>query len=83
MLLQAVQDAMSTSTGRRTSALRWMSNNDDSCYSFRFVCRLLSRDPERVRRFCQRRAAERGVSRIRDNAPWHIPDMIFEERAAL
>jgi hypothetical protein len=83
MLLQAVQDAMSSSTGRRTSALRWMSSSDDSCYSFRFVCRLLHRDPEQVRRFCRRKAAERGVLRVQDNGAWRMPNMIFEERAAL
>lgn len=83
MLLQAVQDALSSSTGRRTSALRWMSNADDSCYSFSFVCRLLNRDPQQVRRFCQRKAAERGVSRFRDTGAWRVPNAIIEERPAL
>jgi hypothetical protein len=59
MLLQAIQDASSTSMGRRSSALRWMNGNDDSCYSFAFICRVLNRNPDEIRRFCQRKAAER------------------------
>jgi len=62
VLLQAIQDAISASTGRRASALRWMSRPDHvSCYSFPFICRILNRSPEDVRRFCVRKSAERQI----------------------
>ena len=57
VLLQAILDAGSSSMGRRTSALRWINSKDESCYSFTFICRVLSRDPEEVRRLCERKAA--------------------------
>ncbi|HZS50798.1 MAG TPA: hypothetical protein VFA54_08060 [Bryobacterales bacterium] len=60
MLLQAIQDASSSSSGRRSSALRWIRSSDDSCFSFSFVCRILNRNPEEVRRYCEQKAAERG-----------------------
>jgi len=59
MLLQAVQDSMSNSTGKRASAVRWMNSTIDSGFSFILVCRVLARDPEQVRRFCQKKAALR------------------------
>jgi hypothetical protein len=68
MLLQAVQDAMSVSNGRRNSALRWINGNADGAFSFAFVCRLVNRDPEYIRRFCLRRVAERTVPQPRQAA---------------
>jgi hypothetical protein len=59
MLLQAVQDAMSISTGRRSGAIRWMSSRDESAFSFLFVCRVVNRDPNEVRHFCKLRMAQR------------------------
>ena len=59
MLLQAVQDAMSVSTGRRSGAIRWMSSRDESAFSFLFVCRVVNRDPNEVRHFCKLRMAQR------------------------
>jgi hypothetical protein len=59
MLVQAIQDAGSNSAGRRNNALRWINGAEDSLFSFQFVCRVLNRDPEDVRRFCSRRAASR------------------------
>ena len=59
MLVQAIQDAASNSAGRRNSALRWINGAEDSLFSFQFVCRVLNRDPEDVRRFCARKAESR------------------------
>ncbi len=59
VLLQAVQDAGSNSIGKRTAALRWINSNDQSSFSFAFICRVLNRDPDEVRRFCESRAAAR------------------------
>jgi len=59
--LQAIQDALSYSTGRRSAALRWMTCKDQEAFSFSFICRVVNRDPEDVRRFCQRRATARTV----------------------
>jgi len=59
MLLQAVQDAMSHSTGRRNGALRWILSKEQCPFSFAFVCRVVNRDPEEVREFCLRKIAER------------------------
>ena len=59
MLLQAVQDAGSNSVGRRSSALRWVNRRKESGLSFAFVCRVLNRDPERVRQFCVHKASQR------------------------
>ena len=67
MLLQAIQDAGSNSVGRRSSALRWMHSRDDSGFSFPFVCRVLNRDPDRVREFCNRRAAQRRSFRLHND----------------
>ena len=61
VLVQAIQDVASSSNGRRTGALRWITSNQDSCYSFTFICRVLNRDPEQVRRLCLNRAAGRCV----------------------
>jgi hypothetical protein len=69
MLLQAVQDAMSYSNGRRNSALRWINGKADGTFSFAFVCRVLNRDPERVRQFCLRRMAERALPPPRPFVP--------------
>ena len=65
VLLQALQDATSISMGRRTGALRWISSNQDGGYSFIFVCRALSRDPEAVRLYCQREIAKRRLPEVR------------------
>jgi hypothetical protein len=59
MLLQAVQDAMSVSYGRRNGALRWMSSQDEGTFSFLFVCRVVDRDPGEVRQFCKDQMARR------------------------
>src|SRR5712692_4463759 len=59
VLLQAVQDSGSSSIGKRTAALRWINSNDQSSFSFTFICRVLNRDPNDVRRFCEARAAAR------------------------
>ena len=59
VLLQAVQDSGSSSIGKRTAALRWINSNDQSSFSFTFICRVLNRDPNDVRRFCESRAAAR------------------------
>lgn len=64
MLLQALQDVSSSSMGRRSSALRWINSSEDSSFSFFFVCRVLNRDPHQVRRFCERKAAERRAIRL-------------------
>lgn len=64
MLLQAINDVESSSAGRRLNALRWMNNTDDSLFSFSFVCRVVNRDPEDVRRFCRRQAAARAKLNI-------------------
>jgi len=62
ILLQAIQDATSSSIGKRASALRWMSRHEECYFSFPFICRILSRDPFQVRRFCECRAAQRRLS---------------------
>ncbi len=54
MLLQAIHDATSRSAGRRASAIQWMYRSDDGCFSFPFICQILDRSPEDVRRFCER-----------------------------
>ena len=59
MLLQAVQDAMSVSNGRRNSAIRWMSGKGEDSFSFLFVCRVVNRDPDEVRQFCKLQVAQR------------------------
>jgi hypothetical protein len=59
MLLQAISDATSRSAGLRTSAAQWMSRPDEFAYSFSFICRVLNRDPDDVRRFCQKKLSER------------------------
>jgi hypothetical protein len=59
MLLQAVQDTMSSSSGRRNGAIRWINSKDNGPFSFAFVCRVLNRDEDYVRRFCLRKASER------------------------
>jgi len=64
MLLQAVQDAMSISTGRRSSAVRWMGSKDEGSFSFLFVCRVLDREPDEVRRFCKLRMAQRQMPEL-------------------
>ena len=58
MLLQAVEDVGSNSVGKRNKALHWMKGRDNGCFSFPSVCRVLNRDPDQVRRFCERRARE-------------------------
>lgn len=68
MLLQAVEDAGSNSVGKRNKALHWMKGRDNGCFSFPSVCRVLDRDPDQVRRFCERRAAEHR----RPRAPFRI-----------
>ncbi len=59
VLLQAVQDAGSSSIGKRSAALRWINSNEQSSFSFTFICRVLNRDANEVRRFCESRAAAR------------------------
>lgn len=65
MLLQAVHDATSRSTGRRASALRWMCRADDGCFSFPFICQILDRNPDDVRRFCERKLARQHAPEFR------------------
>ena len=67
MLLQAVQDCMSVSNGRRNGALRWINGKDQGGFSFPFVCRVVNRDPDEVRRFCLRKATQR-----------HVPAPLFQ-----
>jgi len=62
MLLQAVQDAMSHSSGRRNGAVRWINSKDEGPFSFSFVCRIVNRDADEVRRFCLRKASDRRLS---------------------
>lgn len=64
MLLQAVQDAMSVSNGRRSGAIRWMSSKDESAFSFLFVCRVVDRDPDEVRHFCKYQMAQRQMPEL-------------------
>ena len=64
MLLQAVQDTMSISNGRRNGALRWMSSKDESSFSFLFVCRVVDRDPDEVRHFCKHQMAQRRMPEL-------------------
>ena len=59
ILLQAIQDAGSHSIGKRGGALRWIGSQDDSGFSFIFICRVLDRDPVEVRRLCEAKASER------------------------
>ncbi|MBI3698285.1 MAG: hypothetical protein HY238_26035 [Acidobacteria bacterium] len=56
VLVQAIQDVASNSIGRCTGALRWIISDQDSCYSFTFICRVLNRDPDQVRRLCLNKA---------------------------
>jgi hypothetical protein len=67
VLLQAINDATSTSMGRRAGAIRWISNNQDGGYSFIYVCRALNRDPAAVRLYCQREIAKRRLPEV----AWH------------
>ncbi|MBI3667878.1 MAG: hypothetical protein HY236_16880 [Acidobacteria bacterium] len=64
VLLQAIQDATSHSAGKRAGALRWMMSNAEATFSFSFICRVLNRDPEEVRRFCERQMAARQKPRL-------------------
>ncbi len=64
MLLQAVQDAMSISNGRRNGALRWISSKDEGAFSFLFVCRVVNRDPDEVRQFCKTQMAQRRMPEL-------------------
>jgi hypothetical protein len=74
MLLQAIQDTTSSSTGRRSGALRWMRrSSDDTLFSFSFVCRVLNRDPEEVRRYCEGKAAERNKLGV------HFPEVLRQQ----
>jgi hypothetical protein len=59
VLLQAIQDVGSSSIGRRSAALRWISSDEEASFSFTFICRVLNRDAEEVRRFCEEQAARR------------------------
>ena len=74
MLLQAVQDAISASNGRRNGALRWMNSKDHGAFSFGFVCRVVNRDPNEVRQFCLRKAAERRTPELLFRAMFQQPD---------
>ena len=64
VLLQAIQDATSRSAGRRAGAVRWMNRQVESCYSFSFICRVLNRDPNEVRRLCERQAASNQIPEL-------------------
>ena len=64
MLLQAINDATSRSAGRRAGAMRWMGRRGGDGYSFDYICRILNRSPEEVRRFCHRRTAERQFAQM-------------------
>ena len=79
-MVQAIEDAGSSSIGRRSGALQWINGSSDSCFSFSFVCRILNRDPEEVRRLCERKAAARRRSQIslRDM----LPQELFESPAS-
>ncbi len=56
VLLQAIQDVGSTSIERRAGALRWVTSDEEACFSFTFICRTLNRNPDQVRRLCLNRA---------------------------
>ena len=71
VLVQAIQDVASSSIGRRTGALRWITSKQDSCYSFTFICRVLNRDPNQVRRLCLNKAAAHRVAELPfRSTPW-------------
>ena len=82
MLLQAVQDAMSISSGRRNGALRWMGSKDESAFSFLFVCRVVDRDPHEVRHFCQRQMARRRMPELTFRGMYDQPQQTYAASAA-
>ena len=77
VLIQAIQDALSYSVGRRTSALRWINSDQQDGFSFSFVCRVVNRDPREIRRFCEQKIAEQagpeGLSRSLGQPPGWRP----------
>ena len=56
ILVQAIEDIRCGSGRRREDAIRWMSDPSEEQFSFVSCCKLLSRDPEEVRRFLVRRS---------------------------
>lgn len=80
MLLQAVVDVGSNSVGKRNKALHWMKGRDNGCFSFTFVCRVLNRDPDQVRRFCERWAAENCHPKARFRAVLRGPSSAWQVR---
>ena len=83
MLLQAVQDAMSISNGRRHSALRWMSSRNEDPYSFLFVCRVVDRDPDEVRHFCKHQMAQRQELQWQGaSVQWQVSHQAYAASAA-
>ncbi len=51
ILVQAIEDIRSGSHNKRADAIRWVTDPTDRQFSFNFCCRVLSRNPEQVRRF--------------------------------
>ncbi len=56
ILVQAIEDIRCGSGRRREDAIRWVTETSEEQFSFVFCCRMLSRDPEEVRRFLVRQS---------------------------
>ena len=56
ILVQAIEDIRCGSGRRKEDAIHWVTDNNDSQFSFIFCCRMLDRDPEDVRRFLLRQS---------------------------
>ena len=50
VLIRAIADLHGGSQIKREDASRWMNDPSEEEFSFAFCCRLLNRDPDRVRR---------------------------------
>lgn len=50
-----------------------MSGKGESCFSFAFVCRVVNRDPDEVRRFCLSKAAQRRMPELLFRMPLPPP----------
>ena len=53
MLIQAIADLGCGSQTKSEDALRWINDPSEGEFSFVFCCRLLGRDPDRVRRLLE------------------------------
>ena len=54
VLVQAIDDIRCGSGRKKIDALRWVEDPSQDQFSFVFCCRVLSRNPEEVRRFLAR-----------------------------